>query len=32
VDVGQEYMMDHIRTLNAASLDDKFTADRTTSR
>lgn len=27
VDVGQEYMMDHIQTLNAASLYDKLTAD-----
>lgn len=27
VDVGQEYMMDHIQTLNAASLFDKMTAD-----
>ena len=27
VDVGQGYMMDHIQTLNAASLYDKFTAD-----
>lgn len=26
VDVGQEYMMDHIQTLNAASLYDKLTA------
>jgi cyclase len=26
VDVGQAYMMDHIQTLNAASLWDKFTA------
>jgi cyclase len=26
VDVGQGYMMDHIQTLNAASLYDKFTA------
>ena len=26
VDVGQEYMMDHIQTLNAASLWDKLTA------
>jgi cyclase len=26
VDVGQSYMMDHIQTLNAASLWDKFTA------
>jgi cyclase len=26
VDVGQGYMMDHIQTLNAASLWDKFTA------
>ena len=25
VDIGQEYMMDHIQTLNAASLYDKFT-------
>src|SRR5918995_2337322 len=28
VDVGQGYMMDHIQTLNAASLWDKFTAKR----
>jgi cyclase len=28
VDVGQGYMMDHIQTLNAASLWDKFTAQR----
>lgn len=27
VDVGQEYMMDHIQTLNAASLYDKLTPD-----
>lgn len=27
VDVGQQYMMDHIQTLNAASLYDKLTAD-----
>lgn len=27
VDVGQAYMMDHIQTLNAASLYDKLTAD-----
>ncbi len=26
VDIGQEYMMDHIQTLNAASLYDKLTA------
>ncbi len=26
VDIGQGYMMDHIQTLNAASLWDKFTA------
>ena len=26
VDVGQGYMMDHIQTLNAASLWDKLTA------
>ena len=26
VDIGQEYMMDHIQTLNAGSLYDKFTA------
>ena len=25
VDIGQEYMMDHIQTLNAASLYDKLT-------
>ena len=25
VDIGQGYMMDHIQTLNAASLWDKFT-------
>jgi cyclase len=29
VDVGQAYMMNHIQTLNAASLWDKFTASRT---
>lgn len=28
VDVGQEYMMDHIQTLNAASLYDKLTGAR----
>ena len=28
VDVGQGYMMDHIQTLPAASLWDKFTAKR----
>lgn len=28
VDIGQEYMMDHIQTLNAASLYDKATAAR----
>jgi cyclase len=28
VDIGQGYMMDHIQTLNAASLWDKFTAKR----
>jgi cyclase len=26
VDIGQGYMMDHIQTLNAASLYDKMTA------
>jgi cyclase len=31
VDVGQGYMMDHIQTLNAASLYDKFTAARRSS-
>ena len=32
VDVGQGYMMDHIQTLNAASLWDKFTAKRSPVR
>jgi cyclase len=32
VDVGQGYMMDHIQTLNAASLWDKFTATRAPAR
>jgi cyclase len=32
VDVGQGYMMDHIQTLNAASLWDKLTAKGTPVR
>ena len=32
VDVGQAYMMDHIQTLNAASLWDKYTAKRAPTR
>ena len=32
VDVGQEYMMDHIQTLNAASLWDKLTARAASER
>ncbi len=32
VDIGQEYMMDHIQTLNAASLWDKFTTKRSPVR
>jgi cyclase len=31
VDIGQGHMMDHIQTLNAASLWDKFTADGATA-
>jgi cyclase len=31
VDIGQGYMMDHIQTLNAASLWDKFTANGATA-
>mgnify|MGYP000532347042 CR=1 FL=1 len=32
VDVGQGYMMDHIQSLNAASLWDKYTAKRAPTR
>ncbi|HEX5995563.1 MAG TPA: MBL fold metallo-hydrolase [Jiangellales bacterium] len=32
VDIGQEYMMDHIQTLNAAALYDRFTAAPPRSR
>ncbi|ABL80692.1 MULTISPECIES: MBL fold metallo-hydrolase [unclassified Nocardioides] len=32
VDIGQGYMMDHIQTLNAASLWDKFTTKRSPAR